>query len=29
MAGAFSIVLGVWVLTQLFAGDLLGRLNLL
>jgi len=29
MDGAFSIVLGVWVLCQLFGGDLLGRLNLL
>lgn len=29
MDGVFSIVIGVWILSQLFGGDLLGRLNLL
>lgn len=28
MSGFFSILAGVWVLCQLFGGDLLGRLNL-
>jgi hypothetical protein len=29
MDGAFSVVLGIWVLCQLFGGDLIGRLNLI
>ena len=29
MSWAFPVVLGAWLLTQLFAGDLLGRLNLI